>query len=115
MSNQDRGIEVRDLIAHLQTLDPFARMSYTTDGYTDTPVCTKDFVRQASGTVGITLPTELINELECMSDDDQQDMHDLEDENDRLEHELNAEKKKLSKLESALASIRRSVDEVVGS
>lgn len=108
----DRGIEVRDLITHLQTLDPTARMVFTTDGYTDTPVCTKDFVRQASGAVEIILPKSIIKEIETSFKDD---IKDLEDEVDQLESQIKSKDERIDNLKSSLATIRRVSSEVLGS
>ena len=108
----DRGIEVRDLITHLQTLDPTARMVFTTDGYTDTPVCTKDFVRQASGVVEIILPKPIIKEIETSY---KNEIEDLEDEVDQLESQIKSKDERIENLVSALATIHRVSSEVLGS
>lgn len=110
LRRNDRGVEVRDLIAHLQTLDPTARMVYTVDGYNETPVDAKDFVRQASGSVEVKLPKELVDELESTTSSE---ADDLERENERLECELKDSEEKLNKLESALATIRRTASEAL--
>lgn len=109
MSNQDRGVEVRDLITHLQTLDPTARMVFTTDGYTDTPVCTSDFVRQASGAVEVVLLKPIIEK------GFKDEIEELETEVDQLESQIKSKDERIENLVSALATIRRVSSEVLGS
>jgi len=104
----DRGVEVRDLIAHLQTLDPYARIVYSADGYTETPACVKDFTRQASGAVELKVPKEFVQEIEKSFKDD---IKDLEEEVELLESTVKEKEKKINKLKSAFSSIRRAVSE----
>lgn len=115
MTANDRGVEVRDLIAHLQTLDPYARIVYSADGYTETPACVKDFTRQASGAVEIRLPTELIKEMEESDKIEslEEDIEDYQEEIDNYKLLLNDAREKINKLESALSSIHRDASEAL--
>lgn len=110
LQRNDRGVEVRDLIAHLQTLDPTARIVYSADEYTETPVDAKDFTRQASGLIEIRIPKELVSEMEWASGSE---LDDLERENGRLEISLKDNEEKLNNLESVLVTIRRTVSEAL--
>ncbi len=110
LRRNDRGVEVRDLIAHLQTLDPTARLVYTVDGYDETPVDAKDFVRQASGSVEVKLPKELIK---LIADSFKDEIDDLEDEVEQLEFTVKQKEEKLNNLESALDTIRRAASEAL--